>query len=453
MIRLFRTFIPVSTLTLFLADMLLGGASFVAGCYLVWQVDPSDYLLYDGGVLSILVVTGAFLAGCYFCGFYSDVYVKSRVILLYQLFLVAGLTFLFEGLISSVFQQLRLPIRVMAAGSCLALPAIFGWHVLFGRYASRILGKAKMLLVGTDLAVAAVGRYVVAHPECGFELAGCVREEGFDGDWLPAIECCGNVGSLPEIVEKMRPGRIVVGTRDAATAEFARVLEDLRHAGHNVQDAAETYEKISGMVWARGVQPLDLVYKSRFGAPRSYLMLQRFLDVVLALAVLVPALPLLAFTWVVLKLQGARRVWQPQTRVGLDNRRFTCYRLRLQQAGGGAAKRTMLAGVSGTIRKFHLDGLPQLLNVVKGEMSLVGPRPDPPEIVDALTEVVPYYPQRHCARPGMTGWAQIKGGSGTPDTLANLEYDLYYIKYMCTSLDALILFQTLRTMFLEAVES
>jgi lipopolysaccharide/colanic/teichoic acid biosynthesis glycosyltransferase len=452
MIRIFRTFIPVSTLTLFLADMLLVGASFVAGCYLVWQVDPTDYLLYDGGVLAILVVTIAFLVGCYFSGFYSDVYVKSRIILLYQLCLVAGLTFLFEGLVSSVFQQLRVPIRAMVAGSCLALPVTFGWHVFFGRYASRMLGKAKMLLVGTDPAIAAVGKYVEAHPECGFELAGCVRDEGFAGDWLPAIDSCGDVGSLPEIVERVRPGRIVVGTRAAATAEFARILEDLRYAGHNVQDAAETYEKISGMVWARGVQPLDLVYKSRFGAPRSYLMLQRFLNVMLALAALVLVLPALTLTWLVLKLRGAGGVWQAQTRVGMNNKRFTCYRWNLQQASAGAAKKTVLAGMLGTIRRLHLDGLPQLLNVLKGEMSLVGPRPDPPEVVEALTEIVPYYPQRHCARPGMTGWAQIKEG-GTPDTLANLEYDLYYIKYMCTSLDALILFETLREMFLAAVES
>lgn len=448
MIRLFRTFIPVSTFTLFLADLFLAGCSFVAGCYLVWQVDPSDYLLYDGGVLSILVVTGAFLMGCYFSGFYSDVYVKSRIILLYQLFLVAGLTFLFEGLISSVFQQLRLPIRAMVAGSCLASLAIFAWHVFFGRYASRMLGKAKILLVGTDPAVAAVGRYVEAHPECGFEVAGCVREEGFAGDWLPAVDSQGHVGSLAEIVERVRPGRIVVGTRAAATAEFARMLEELRYAGHNVQDAAETYEKISGMVWARGMQPLDLIYKSRFGAPRSYLVLQRFLDIVLAPTALVVALPVLAFTWGLLKLSGSGSVWQAQTRVGMDNRRFTCYRWNLRPAG---ANKT-IAGWLAALRRSHVDGLPQLWNVLKGEMSLVGPRPDPPEVVDALSEIVPYYPQRHCARPGMTGWAQIKEG-GTPDTLANLECDLYYIKYMCTSLDALILFQTLREVFLTAVES
>lgn len=450
MIRLFRTFIPVSTFTLFLADLLLVAASFVTGCYLVWQVDPSDYLFYDGGVLSILVVTGAFLAGCYFSGFYSDVYVKSRIILLYQLFLVAGLTFLFEGLISSVFQPLRLPIRAMVAGSSLALPAIFAWHVLFGRYASRMLGKAKMLLVGTDPAVAAVGTYVETHPECGFELAGCVREEGFAGAWLPAVDSYGDVGSLPEIVDRVRPGRIVVGTRAAATAEFARILEELRYSGHNVQDAAETYERISGMVWARGVQPLDLVYKSRFGAPRSYLMLQRCLDVVLAMAALLLSLPVLAFAWVVLKLNGSGSVWQPRIRVGLNNKRFTCYRWNLQRAA--AANQSAFAGLLTAMRRFHVDGLPQLWNVLKGEMSLVGPRPDPPEVVEALTEIVPYYPQRHCARPGMTGWAQIKEGA-MPDTLAALEHDLYYIKYMCTSLDALILFQTLREVFLEAVES
>src|SRR5215831_8232191 len=102
MIRLFRVFIPVSTFTLFLAEIVLTSLSFTAAAYLVFDVDPTDYLLYDGGVLAIFVVSAVVLLGFYFNGLYSEVYVKSKVILLYQLFLVIGLTFLFEGLISSV---------------------------------------------------------------------------------------------------------------------------------------------------------------------------------------------------------------------------------------------------------------------------------------------------------------------------------------------------------------
>src|SRR5271157_1901059 len=125
MIRLFRVFIPISTFTLLVAEILLTITCFLAASYLVSDVDPTDYLLYDGGIIGILVVSGIFLLGLYFNGLYSDVSLKSKIILLYQLFLVTGLTFVAEGLISSVAPQLRLAIRTMLAGSCLSVIAIF----------------------------------------------------------------------------------------------------------------------------------------------------------------------------------------------------------------------------------------------------------------------------------------------------------------------------------------
>jgi lipopolysaccharide/colanic/teichoic acid biosynthesis glycosyltransferase len=138
----------------------------------------------------------------------------------------------------------------------------------------------------------------------------------------------------------------------------------------------------------------------------------------------------------------------------LNNKHFTQYRFRLENEArsGVFRKATRPSGFLATIRKFHLDGLPQLFNVLKGEMVFVGPRPQHAVFVEALSEVIPYYPQRHCVRPGMTGWAQIQDDPRIPDTLAALEYDFYYIRYMSMSLDILIVFQTLRSMFVDTPE-
>jgi lipopolysaccharide/colanic/teichoic acid biosynthesis glycosyltransferase len=446
MIRLFRVFIPVSTFTLFIAEILFVSLSFLAVSYAMAEVDPTDYLFYDGGIMGILGVTAIFVLGLYFSGLYSGVYVKSKIIMLYQLFLVTGLTFLFEGLISSVAERLRLPIRTMLAGSALSVAVIYAWRLFFSRYASRILGKAQVVLVGTSAVVGALGRYIGSHPQSGMEIAGCVLEEESVVPCLPGVPSLGILPELPDIVETTHPSRIVVGTSGSGTVQLARVLEDLRFAGQNVQEAADTYEAVCGRVWVRDIEPKEVIYSSRFAPPARHVVLQLYAGPLIALAALILVLPVLAFTWLALRLSSHGPAIEKRVRIGLDGRPFLQYRFRI----GGAKEKER--GLTASIRRFHLDGLPQLFNVLKGEMALVGPRAERPEFVDVLSEMIPYYPERHCVRPGMTGWEQIQDQPLLEDTLTKLEYDLYYIKNASMSLDTLVIFQTLRAIFLEASE-
>src|SRR5262249_53494726 len=147
-----------------------------------------------------------------------------------------------------------------------------------------------------------------------------------------------------------------------------------------------------------------------------------------------------------------------QVRVGLDNVNFTVYKFRSMRADAEKATGAVWAArndprvtpIGRFLRKTRLDELPQLFNVLKGEMSMVGPRPERPEFVDDLVRQIPYYRHRHCVRPGITGWAQInhKYGDTLEDTMVKLEYDLYYIKNMSQSLDTYIIFHTIKTILL-----
>jgi len=445
MIRLFRVFIPVSTLTLFVAEILLTTLSFLAASYALEDVDPTDYLFYDGGIVAILAVAGIFVLGLYFSGLYSGVQVKSKIVMLYQLFLVTGLTFLFEGLISSLASKLRLPVREMLLGSVLSASLIYAWRLFFSRYAGGILGSARVLLVGTDPVVDALGCYIDSHPQSGLLVAGCVVEEGSGQERVAGAPRLGYMRSLPSIIEATVPNHVVVGTQLAATAEFARLLEDLRYAGQNIQDAAETYERVCGRVWARGIPPAELIYARRFTPPVRHVWVQGFLGTIVALASLIVFLPVLILTWVFLRVRLSGPVLVSEWRVGLENKRFRKYRFRPPRRGKADAR----GGVLETIAKFHLDELPLLVNILKGDMAFVGPHPERPEFVEVLTQAVPYYPQRHCVRPGMTGWAQIQETGSAEESLTSLEYDLYYIKNMSMSLDAIVIFQALRCMFLQ----
>ena len=168
--------------------------------------------------------------------------------------------------------------------------------------------------------------------------------------------------------------------------------------------------------------------------------------------------PLMLLIALAVRLSSAGPILYRQSRVGMNGEPFTLYKFRSMRADAEADTGAVWASrgdpritpVGRIIRKIRLDELPQLLNVLRGEMSIVGPRPERPEFVRTLSEQIPYYRQRHCVRPGITGWAQInyKYGDTLEDTITKLEYDLYYIKNMSLSMDLYIIFHTLKTILL-----
>lgn len=170
------------------------------------------------------------------------------------------------------------------------------------------------------------------------------------------------------------------------------------------------------------------------------------------------ALPIMAITAVLVKLTSPGPVFFSQERVGLNNRVFKLYKFRSMRADAekntGAVWATRndprVTSIGKWLRKLRIDELPQLINVLKGEMSMVGPRPERPEFVDQLARQIPYYRQRLAVRPGVTGWAQInhKYGDTLEDTIRKVEYDLYYIKHIAFTLDIYIIFHTIKTMLL-----
>jgi exopolysaccharide biosynthesis polyprenyl glycosylphosphotransferase len=192
------------------------------------------------------------------------------------------------------------------------------------------------------------------------------------------------------------------------------------------------------------------------GPRRGSVVLQSIYSPALALIGTVLALPVMLVAAIAVRLTSRGPVLFRQTRVGLDGEVFTLYKFRSMyvdaEARTGAVWATKndprVTWIGRWLRMLRIDELPQLWNVLRGEMSLVGPRPERPEFVKVLAEKIPYYRQRHCVKPGITGWAQInhKYGDTIEDTVTKLEYDLYYIKHLSVALDVYIIFHTLKTM-------
>ena len=457
MIRLLRVFVPAGTLALLISEILLVTGAFLLACYIILPVDPGDYLIYEGGLKSIGLVVLSILIGLYLHDLYTEIHLKSSIILLQQLCLVMGIAFLMQGLVSYLDRDLRIPLRVMALGSGLAMSSIFLWRHLFTAYVVQVVGRDRLLLVGDSPVLVAIAEHIATHPEKGMAVTGYVSDFPEQRSH-PGGKVLGPVSSLREIVTATRPSHIVVGMFERRNCMPVNELLELRFAGNMIEEAASAYERVCGRVCVQELRPSQLIYSGELGPRRQTLLYQSLSNIVVAGIGAVVAAPVMLLVALAVRLSSPGPVLYRQVRVGLDGTTFTLYKFRSMRADAEAKSGAVWASkddpritpVGRITRKLRLDELPQLFNVLKGEMSIVGPRPERPEFVKTLSSRIPYYRQRHCVRPGITGWAQInyKYSENLEDTIEKLEYDLFYIKNMSLSLDTYIIFHTMKTMLL-----
>ncbi len=235
-------------------------------------------------------------------------------------------------------------------------------------------------------------------------------------------------------------------------------LLGLRFSGVRIEEAATAFENIFKRVALEELRPGHLIYSGELGPRPGNVVLQSAYSSLIALLGVIVCAPVMLVVAVVIKLSSRGPVLFRQTRVGWQGALFTLYKFRSMDADAETGTGAVWAAkddprvtpVGRWLRRLRLDELPQFFNVLRGEMSLVGPRPERPEFVETLTQRIPFYRQRLCVKPGITGWAQINYRyAGTlEDTSVKLEYDLYYLKNLSLALDAYIILQTVKTAIL-----
>jgi len=455
MIRIFRVFIPASVIILLVTEVLLTIAAFVAAAFL--NPEALVYLRYGNGAINIGLVVLTLIFGLYVNDLYSDVYVKSHILLLQQLSFVLGVAFLIQGGVNYVDRDLRMPLHIMVPGSGFAVIAIYGWRVLFSSVVLKAMGGDRLLLVGNSPVLSEIAEHITARPEKGLSVIGVLTDDP-DAAQQPNAKFLGRVDALREVASATHPARIVVGMRERRNRLPVRDLLDLRYKGYLVEEAPTTFERVCGRVCMKELRPSQLIYSGEFSRRRRVVFYQNASNLALASVCVLLSLPLMLLTALAVRLTSSGPILYRQRRTGMDGEAFTVYKFRSMTVDAEAKTGAVWAArndprvtrVGRVIRKIRFDELPQLFNVLKGEMSLVGPRPERPEFVDSLVEQIPYYRHRHAVKPGITGWAQInyKYGDTIEDTITKLEYDLYYIKNMSFSLDLYILFHTVKTMLI-----
>ena len=454
MLRLFRVYVSIRVAALLASEFILIYACYLAATWAWLRGDAEVFLVDDRGWLRILIVVLCLMLGIYFHDLYSNLGTRPRE-LLQQVGVVAGTAFLTEALLGYLkLQRLVVPAGPMIVGSALNIIALLAWRIFFGRVLLKKMHSERVIFLGDSPIVRDIASHLEAHPEKGLTPLGFLDDSN-----SPSGKRLGAISDLGDVVARLHPERIVVGLRERRSNLPVDQLLELRLSGVRIEDALSSYEMAFERISTHELRPSQLIFSSNdLGPSRTGVRLQAAYSMAIAALAALAAAPLMLLVAGLVKLTSPGPALLRQQRVGRNNCIFTLYKFRSMvrdaEARSGAVwairNDPRVTPVGRWLRRLRLDELPQLFNVLRGDMSIVGPRPERPEFVAELEKRIPYYRQRHCVKPGITGWAQIKHkyGDTIEDTVLKLEYDLYYIKNLAPALDAVIMFHTAKVMLL-----
>jgi lipopolysaccharide/colanic/teichoic acid biosynthesis glycosyltransferase len=418
---------------LFFSEMVLIAGCFFAAGAIDLGMDPTIYFLYEGGVERVFFAGATILVGMYFHHLYADVRVRSRVVLLQKLCEVFGAALIAQSLVAYVKPDWILPRWLMIYGALFSLLAIFLWRVFYSQFVLNIVRRHRIVFVGQNRTVKEIAQEIANSPGRGYEVLGYFDDVGNEtaggseaGKWL------GPFRALPTIARKARPDRIVVGIEDRGMP--VSDLLDLHYERFAIEEASQTYEAINQRVSSRDVDLGGLIYSHELSPSANQLAMHKAIDRMAGAILFILAIPLMLLVALGLWAISRDPVLVRLPRGGYQGKVFQLFRFR------GSP------GLGSLYRRLHLDALPELINVLRGEMALVGPRAEMVQTRDMRLREIPLWDYRYNVPPGMTGWAQVNlmPLEQEQDPLLALEFDLYYIKHMSQTLNLYILMTTLK---------
>jgi sugar transferase (PEP-CTERM system associated) len=420
--------------------------------------DTSYELFERRGLLKLLMVTFVIQLAFYLFDLYDLRATRSyrRVVTNFAI-AVCVATVLLSILFYAV-PMLQLGRGIFLAEMAFIAALIPGWRLLVSWSAGHPqLGvRERLLILGSGEQAIEIARATLERRNAGFHIVGFVdNRPELVGRSLINPSVIGLTDDIVSIVERHQIDRIVVAVEDRRGKFPTEELLNLTLSGRvAVEECARYYERLTGKIASEMIRPSWLIFSrgSRYSDVAHHI--RRVLNAGLAAVGFALSLPIMALTAIAVKLDSKGPLFYTQERVGQNGRSFKIIKFRSMRAGAEEASGPVWAEagdpritrVGSVIRKLRLDELPQFVNVLRGDMNFVGPRPERSVFVEQLNEVIPYYSQRHLVKPGLTGWAQIKYpyGASVEDAIEKLRYDLYYIKNQSFLLDAIIVFETVK---------
>jgi sugar transferase (PEP-CTERM system associated) len=452
MIRLFNVYYPTRTLVLLICEVLLVGGSFLLATTFLMGPDAYIVLIYESGLLKIAGITVLTLLLTYYFDLYEPRRISEDWEIYFRLLLVLSvLSFVLAGLVY-FFPELDIGPNVLSVGVAILAILLVLWRGVYEWIIGLPMFRERVYVLGCGKRARAVVELLRASRDAGMEVVGWKGESEVHGrpDYFSA-DLRAFRGPRPGI------DRVVVAMEDRRESMPVRELLDLRLCGVVIENSSSLMERLSGKLPLDGLNPSVLIFTEGFRMSTSQQLFRRLLSFAVSFIALTICLPFLPLIILAVRLSSPGPIFFSQTRVGQRGRLFTAYKFRTmrkdseaQGAVWAAKDDPRVTWIGRFLRNTRLDEIPQLWNVLRGDMAFVGPRPERPEFVQWLSQEIPFYDLRHMIRPGITGWAQVRYryGASLEETKHKLEYDLYYVKHQSIGLDLLIMFETIKTIIL-----
>lgn len=459
MIRLLNVYFPSRTLFLGISEACLIVSAFVAATIArLGTTHASLMLSYEQGGVKIFVVSAVFIGCMYYFDLYDTLILSDRREVLSRMVQVLGVVCVLLALVYYAYPPLDLGRGIFAIGLSFVAVFLLLWRRLFSAINSRARFAQRVLILGDGPLAASLVAEVSARPELGLRVVGQLKGDESSIEHQELNSTTKLDDRFLHLVETYTAERIVVAMNERRGNLPVQTLLQLKSRGVSIQDGAEMYEAITGKLPIESLRLSWLLFSPGFQVSRSLIIYKRVSSMIWSAAVLILASPLMALIVLAVRLDSDGPAIFRQKRVGQHGKIFTLFKFRTMIDGidQGEDYRpaekadSRFTRLGKLLRRTRMDELPQLFNILRGDMHFVGPRPFVPNQEKECVELIPYYSQRWAIKPGATGWAQVNRGYNLTieDNKDKLAYDLFYIKNISVGLDLLILFTTIKILLL-----
>jgi sugar transferase (PEP-CTERM system associated) len=457
MLRIFKQYYPIRNIFFFIGEGIAIFAAVMVACWLLLNIGLFGFDLWL--FLKILLISWV----CQTCLYYNDLYdlkvTDTFQELSIRLLQALGTAAIILAGIYVIFPKAIVGSGIFAVSIVFVIILIVSWRFIYALILSYGIFNQKIIILGSGRLAQNILNEIIIRKDSGYTVAVNVQDALEDPDFScdqiqTKIICKKDYDGLCDLADQLDIKKVVVALKEKRGKLPLKELVRCRVRGIDVIEGTSFYEMLAGKLIVDQINPAWIIFSKGFYKSRTRRFIKRTIDLILSVSMIILFLPLIILTAILIKIDSTGPVLFSQERVGKNKTPYMLYKFRSmvqdaeKQSGPVWAsdndKRITRAG--SVIRKWRVDEIPQLWNVLKGDMSFVGPRPEREFFVNKLEEIIPYYGERFSVKPGLTGWAQVcySYGASVDDAVEKLNYDLFYIKNMSVFMDLMIILRTIK---------
>ncbi len=453
-LRIFDQYIPIRKIAFFFLESAFIMAMVIFGTYLRFIGDPNSFVHYEWIFIKTLLIVGSVQLCLYYFDLYDLRVFRSNLELTVRLLQSLGVSSILLALLYYMFPKLIIGRGIFLISLGLMGMIIVLWRLFYNRLLRTRQLDQKIMIVGSGPLAKNIAREIIERMDTGFKVIGFITDNPERvGEKLVNPSIIGEQSQILDIATREKVDRIIVALEERRGKFPEAQLLECKMRGFAIEEGIEFYEHLTGRLQVESLRPSFLIFSGGFKKLKLTMLMRRIIEFAFSLIGLILLSPIILVVSVLIKIDSRGPVFYRQERAGEKGKTFELLKFRSMVENAetdgpvwAVKDDERITRVGRWIRRLRFDEIPQMINVLKGDMSFVGPRPERPYFIEQLRKEIPFYDQRLSVKPGVTGWAQIKYryGASKEDALEKLKYDLYYIKHLSSLFDLIIIFETIK---------